>query len=157
MIRTVGIVAVLGIGLVLAPAVTSARSGGFAGGRASSHGALGPAAVHPAVGIPQAPVGNAAAARMRAFSASPFRHRHVGSPATAWDGAGYAGNDAGYDQGPLTYPYPAVADPTADGAPIRERLIYVMPPAPGCRSDSQMVRSESGGERKITIVRCWRG
>ena len=147
---TAGFVAVLGVGLVLAPAATSARSGGFAGGRASFQGA------HPTVGVPQAPVGNAGAGRRHAFSASPFRHRrHVGSSATVWEGAGYAGYDAGYDQGPL--PYPAVADPTADGAPIRERVIYVTPPPPACRSDSQMVRSESGGERKITIVRCWRG
>jgi hypothetical protein len=133
---------------VLAPAATSAKSGGFAGGRASFQGAFHPAPIRPAVAIPQPAIGNAAAAQINVHPQAPFRHRrHFGSPVAGWDGGGYA---AGYGQGPA--PYPGFDDPSADGA--RGRVVYVPPPS-GCRSDSQVVPSETGGERKITIVRCW--
>jgi hypothetical protein len=145
---TPGFVVILGIGLVLAPAATSAKSGGFAGGRASFQGALRAAPMRPAVAIPQAAAGNAAAAQIHVHRRVPFRHRRdFGSPVIAGGDNGYA---AGYAQGPA--PYPGFDDPGADGA--RGRVVYV-PPPPGCRPDSQMVPSETGGERKITIVRCW--
>jgi hypothetical protein len=154
MIRTIaaGCIAILGVGLVLAPTATSARSGGFAaGGALSFHGAFRPTFVRPAFAPPQAVVGNVAAARRPAFFGSRLRHRRqFGPPPTLWDSAGYA---AGYDQDPLTYP--ATDDPGAYNAPVQPRIVYV-PPPPGCRSDSQMVPSETGGQRKITIVRCWR-
>jgi hypothetical protein len=127
---TAGFAAMLGVGLVLAPAATSARSGGFAAGRAFSfHGAPRAPVVRPAIAL------------------SPLRHRrNFGSPVTVSGGSGDA---AGYDQGPLLYPA------AADGAPDQGRIVYV-PPPPGCRSDTKIVPSEAGGERKITITRCWR-
>jgi hypothetical protein len=154
MIRTIaaGCVAILGVGLVLAPTATSARSGGFAaGGALSFHGAFRPTFVRPAFAPPQAVVGNVAAARRPAFFGARLRHRRdFRFPVTVWGDTGYA---AGYDQDALTYP--AANDPAADGPPVQGRVVYV-PPPPGCRSDSQMVPSETGGQRKITIVRCWR-
>jgi hypothetical protein len=149
---TAGFVLLLGVGLVLAPAATSARSGGFAGGRASFQGALRAAPIRPAVAIPQPAAGNAAAAQINVHPQVPFRHRrHFGAPVAGWDGSGY---ETGYGQGPAPYLYPGLGfdEPGADGA--RGRVVYV-PPPPGCRPDSQVVPSETGGERKITILRCW--
>ena len=144
---TAGFAAMLGVGLVLAPAATSARSGGFAGARA---GVVRPALVRPGF-VPPQPVVGKVAAPIHLHRLAPFRlRRDAGSPVAVWGDSGYA---AGYDQSPLIYP--AATDPAADGAPDQGRIVYV-PPPPGCRSSTQMVPSEAGGERKITITRCWR-
>jgi hypothetical protein len=147
MLRTVvaGCVAVVGVGLLLAPDVTSARPGGFAGGRGI---AAAPRALVAPPGFVLPKAGVVAPIRARPFAG--FRHRRqLGSPATVWssgDAAGY-----GYAQSPLVYP---AADPNVYGAPDQGRIVYV-PPPPGCRSESKTVPSEAGGERKITITRCW--
>src|SRR6266849_1472459 len=92
---TAGFAAMLGVGLVLAPAATSARSGGFAGGRA---GVVRPALARPGF-VPPQPVVGKVAAPIHLHPLAPFGHRrHVGSPVAVWGDSGYA---AGYGQSPL--------------------------------------------------------
>jgi hypothetical protein len=145
MLRTVvaGCVAVVGVGLLLAPDMTSARPGGFAGGRGipAAPGAL---LVRPGFVPLKPPI--VAPIHARPFAG--FRHRRqLGSPATVWS----SGDAVGYAQSPLVYP---TGDPNVYGQPDQGRIVYV-PPPPGCRSESKSVPSEAGGERKVTITRCW--
>jgi hypothetical protein len=144
MLRTVvaGCVAVVGLGLLLAPDA-SARPGGFAGGRAMP---AAPRAIAAPPGFVLPKAGVVAPFRARPFVG--FRHRRqLGSPATVWS----SGDAGSYVQTPLVYP---AGDPNGYGAPDQGRIVYV-PPPPGCRSESKTVPSEAGGERKITITRCW--
>jgi hypothetical protein len=145
MLRTVvaGCVVVVGVGLLLAPDATSARPGGFAGGRGIP---AAPRAIAAPPGFVLPKAGVIAPFRARPFAG--FRHRRqLGSPATVWS----SGDAGGYAQTPLIYP---VGDPSVYGAPDQGRIVYV-PPPPGCRSETKSVPSEAGGERKITITRCW--
>ena len=136
-------IAVAGAALMLAPDATSARGGGFAGGR----GFAAPRAIAAPPGFVLPKPGLVAPFRFHPFVG--FRHRHqIGSSATVWS----SGDAAGYAQSPLVYP--AAGDPYPNGQSDQGRIVYV-PPPPGCRSDSKTVPSESGGERKITITRCW--
>src|SRR5262245_49631155 len=137
-------VAVVGVALVLAPDATSARSGGFAGGR----GFAAPRAIAAPPGFVLPKAGFVAPFR---HPLAGFRHRRQFSSlaTTVWSSGDAA---VGYDQTPLVYP--ATDDPSLYGPPNQGRLVYV-PPPPGCRSESKIVPSEAGGERKITITRCW--
>jgi hypothetical protein len=137
-------VVVVGVALVLAPDATSARGGGFAGGR----GIAAPRAIAAPPGFVLPKPALIAPLRGRPFAGFRFR-RQLNSPATTvWS----SGDAAGYAPYPLVYP--AAGDPNLNGPPDQGRIVYV-PPPPGCRSDSKTVPSEAGGERTITITRCW--
>lgn len=99
------------------------------------------------------------------FGRVPFAHlRHrgflsAGLPVSVWgDAPWYSGYiDPSYyysaPPDPAIYSYPATASP-ADSVPVRERVIYVMPPRPSCSTQTYHVPAESGGERSINVVRC---
>jgi hypothetical protein len=139
-------VVVAGVALVLAPDATSARGGGFAGG----HGIAAPRAIAAPPGFVLPKAGFVAPFRTRPFAGFRFR-RQLNSPATTvWS----SGDAAGYNQAQIPLVYPAAGDPSGYGPPDQGRIVYV-PPPPGCRTDSKTVPSEAGGERTITITRCW--
>jgi hypothetical protein len=126
--------------------------------------------------IRHAPLGHAPLARApfarvpfaRApFGRVPFAHLRrgrffsAGLPVSVWGDAPWYGGyiDPSYSYGapppdPAIYSYPATASPAADGGPVRERVIYVMPPRPGCSTQTYHVPAEKGGERSINVVRC---
>jgi hypothetical protein len=178
-----GLLAIFATGLIVAPVETAARGGGFAGGGRAMPvvgGFRGPIA-RPPIAAPVRPVAAPAGTRAAPFARAPFarapfarvpfarapfahlRHRRffsAGLPVSIWgDAPGYSGYlDPSYYYGappdPGIYSYPATAAPAADVAPVRERVIYVMPPRPSCSTQTYRVPAESGGERSINVVRC---
>jgi hypothetical protein len=177
-----GFLAIFATGLIVAPVETAARGGGFVGGGrampvvggfrgpivrppiAPVRPAVAPAAIRPAP-VARAPFARAPFAHAH-FGRVPFanlRHRRflsAGLPVSVWgDGSWYGGYiDPSYYYGapppaPAIYSYPATASP-AEGVPVRERVIYVMPPRPGCSTQTYHVPAEKGGERSINVVRC---
>jgi hypothetical protein len=161
--------AALGVGVLAAPAESSARGGGAAMGRIGGfhpprpmpHG-------HPPVArVPRAvpPVLHGAVARVHA--AHPAARRNQGAVST-FDGYGYpltyGDNGAFYGSyydpsdvvGSIAVPAytpPLYAPPPAGPAPVAEREPQVFDRGP-CRSQTVSVASPSGGERSITITRC---
>lgn len=162
----VGFLGIFVTGLIVAPVETAARGGGFvAGGRAMpvARGFRGPivrpasAPVRPPVApssIRAASVAGPSFARDR-FGRVPFahlRHRRLSSGGVSvWGDAPWYSD---YTD-PANYygSYPATAYP-ADSAPIRERVIYVVPRVPGCSTQTYRVPGDSGGKRSINVVRC---
>ena len=145
-------IVVLGITTMAAPVETSARSGGFVSG--SSLGAR--SFVQPAIATPF----SAHAFRpepMRQFNGLHFARQaerqsaERQSPGSPW-WWGY-GSDlpsyypAGYAYGGFPYPYPAEN--------FSERSRPIVTYQPGCRTETQKVPSEGGGERSINITRCY--
>jgi hypothetical protein len=141
-------IVVLGIATMAAPIETSARPGGFVA--ASSLGAR--SFVRPSIAT--------------AFSAHTFRpegmrqingfhmwreaeRQSPGSP--WWSDASYLPSyyPSGYaaPYGGFPYPYPAEN--------FSERSRPIVTYQPGCRTETQMVPSEGGGERSINITRCY--
>jgi hypothetical protein len=158
--------AVFATGLIVAPAETAARAGGFVGARGMPmrvmpfHGGFRAPIARPAI-VPRPAVNALAPARVRAAPFAHFRHRRFfagGLPITVWgDAPWYNGyNDpSGYVppyQQPI-YTYPTAAYPSPDTI-VRERIIYVLPPRPSCSTQTYLVPAERGGERSINIVRC---
>jgi hypothetical protein len=155
-------IVVLGIATMAAPIETSARSGGFVS--ASSLGAR--SFVRPAIATPFSahafrPEGMRPlngfhtarqAERQRAERQSAERQsaerQSPGSP--WWWGYGsdlpsyYPGE---YSYGGFPYPYPAEN--------FSERSRPIVTYQPGCRTETQKVPSEGGGERSINITRCY--
>jgi hypothetical protein len=144
--RIWGLIAVLGLGLVLAP--PPAAQGG------ASHG-----------GGLRAPVGKSAvhARAAHGFGARGLHRRDPGVPFAAWWGAPWYGgtyehdstgtvviNDRTSYSQPFYFggPYPP---PFAAPEPKRIDVIVYRP---GCRSDSQTVPWPDGKEHTITMVRC---
>ena len=171
------IIVLIAIGFLVAPAETSARGGGFAGGRAMPAGGMAAPVARPMVAPPRglAAPAHPVAAPVRAHGRTPFAHfRHpgffgTGLPAGWWSYPGYGDccDDSAYSpfyQQPIypdpTTAYPATAYPPAAYppppamAPVSERIIYVVPPRPGCSTQTYHVRSEAGGERPVDVVRC---
>jgi hypothetical protein len=118
-----------------------------------------PALVKPGQPIPIPPTSRAfvRSFRERSDALRPFgRRSFAGFP---WWGYGSYGpadfpSDYAPEQEPLTYPYPyPYPYPPYENFSERSR-----PPVfyqPGCRTDTQTVPSESGGERTIHITRCY--
>jgi hypothetical protein len=176
------LIAILGIGLLLAPADAFARGGGgggMAAGRAVGFRApvrqpIMPVARPAAISSPtlRGPVPmsvpavrSRAATHIPGFRAAQLHHRRLfgwGLPPTIWnDGYGGYYNPAMYpylyDQLPYipsaaTYP----ATEATETAPATTRVVPVVVRRAGCSSESVKVGSEDGGERSITIVRCWK-
>jgi hypothetical protein len=145
-------IVVLGIATMAAPVETSARSGGFVSG--SSLGAR--SFVRPAIVTPFSPH------IFRPDGMRQFNSFHLArqaerqsaerqSPGSPW-WWGY-GSDlpsyypGEYAYGGFAYPYPAEN--------FSERSRPIVTYQPGCRTETQKVPSESGGERSINITRCY--
>ncbi len=129
----------LGIGMTVLPVETSARSGGFVAAPLPS--ARGP------IRSSFAPL-HSAFAHMREFrTARPGdRHGDTSFPLGWANVPSYAFQYAD-PSGEIPYSYP----PTEN---FSERSRPVVTYQPGCRTDTQQVPSESGGERTIRITRC---
>ncbi len=145
-------IVVLGVATMAAPVETSARSGGFVS--ASSLGARSfarPAIVTPFSGHAFRPEGMRP---LNGFHMARQAERHSAerqSPGSPWwwgDGSDLTSYyPAGYAYGGFPYPYPAEN--------FSERSRPIVTYQPGCRTDTQKVPSESGGERSINITRCY--
>jgi hypothetical protein len=148
-------IVLLGIGSMVAPTGTSARSGGLvAAPSLSTRGA-----VRPFVGPPPSArmslrpgMPREFPAHIRDFRMSRFGdHRGPGFPLW-WGYASYVPN---YYSSEYAAPYevPPYAYPPIEVFPERSRPIVAHPLE--CRTDTQKVPSETGGERTINITRCY--
>jgi hypothetical protein len=131
-----------GIGATIAPVETSARSGGFgAAPSMSAHGSVRSSFASP----------HSALAHMRDFRTrlGDRRGERTGFPLW-WSGDYLPSYPYGYADlsGEVPYAYPPM-----ENFSERSRPIVTHPPA--CRTDTQTVPSESGGERTINITRCY--
>jgi hypothetical protein len=145
-------IVLLGVGLMVAPAETSARSGGFVA--APAWGAARPSVATPISARPSWPqrMTGAFPASIKGFRMSRrFEHRLPGFP-TWW---GYASYPPDYYPSEYAAPYGEVpyAYPSMENFSERSRPVVTY--QPGCRTDTQKVPSESGGERSINITRCY--
>jgi hypothetical protein len=176
------LIAILGIGLLLAPADAFARGGGgggMAAGRAvgfrapvmqpvmpiARPAAISSPALRGPVPMSVPAVRSRAATHIPGFRALSLHHRRLfgwALPLTI-RGDGYGGyyNPAmypyQYDQLlyiPSAATYPATE--ATETAPATTRVVPVVVRRAGCSSESMKVDSEDGGERSITIVRCWK-
>src|SRR5579872_2124816 len=140
-------IVVLGITTMAAPVATSARSGGFVS--ASSLGAR--SLVRPAIATPFS------AHTFRTEGTRPLNGFHMArqaerrTPGSPW-WWGYESDlpsyyPAGYAYGGFPNPYPAEN--------FSERSRPIVTYQPGCRTETQTVPSERGGERSINITRCY--
>jgi hypothetical protein len=140
----VGLFAIFATGLICiaAPVETFARGGAFAGARAMSlHRGFSAPVIRPAIARPHRV---AVPPRVRAAPLGHFRHRHV--PVEVWVGAPWYG---GYDE--PTYVVPDEQSPPDSS---QTTASDVTPPRSGCRVQTYNVRSDSGGERSVKVVRC---
>jgi hypothetical protein len=132
----------LGLGATMAPDETSARPGGFVA--APSLAAHGP--VRSSFASP-----HSALAHVRDFrTVRPGdHHRDTGFPVW-WTGSYLPSYPYGYvdPSGEVPYAYPPLEN-------FSERSRPVVTYQRACRTDSQTVPSESGGERTINITRCY--
>ena len=151
-----GIIA-FAIGSMLAPIETSARSGGFIAAPAFSARGGVRATVAPSIAPRIAPfqrITGGIPAHLRGFGMSHLRDDRRQGFQSGWgyvsdapygDPSEYVGS---YAEPP--YRYPDIGDVPVSGR-ANPRFVY----RPDCRTDSQKVPSESGGERTINITRCY--
>ncbi len=131
---------VLGIGVT--PLETSARSGGF-----TAAPALGARiAARPFVATPFVAHAFRPQRISGAFS-QPREGERRGPGFSQW--WGYASYLPGY------YPYGEFQSPYSPAEDLSERSRPILPYQPGCHTETQKVPSEAGGERSITITRCY--
>lgn len=148
-------IVLLGIGSIVAPAETSARSGGFGAAPAiAARGVARPSVSAPFFARTSPRPGMTGDLRARAAEFRMSRrvdHRQLGFPLW-WDYAPYPTDyypyEYGSPYGDLPFPYPQM-----DGFPDRPRPVATY--QPGCRTDTQKVSSESGGKHSINITRCY--
>ena len=134
-----GFLAILAIGLIAAPVETSARGGGFAGGRAMSfRGGFRAPMIRPAIARPQRV---AVPARTRTASFAPFR-RTIG-PRRVWVGAPWYGD----------YGVSTDVAPDEQSKPVASSI--TQPPRRlGCSAQTYKVPSEAGGETSVKVWGC---
>jgi hypothetical protein len=132
----------LGIGTMIAPDETSARSGGFtAAPSLSAHGS-----VRSSFASPHSALGH-----MRDFRTARLGDRRGGVGFPVWWAGGYLPSyPYGYADpfGEVPHAYPLMEN-------FSERSRPVVTYQRACRTDSQTVPSEGGGERTINITRCY--
>jgi hypothetical protein len=141
-----GIVA-LGVGAITAPVSTSARSG------APAPSFVAPSLVRPSFAGPLPTHGfGAFPAHVRGFRFSERADRRGAAFPLGW---GYASSVPSYDPSGYAAPYaePMYTYPPTEYFSERSRPILTRPPE--CRTDTQKVPSEAGGERTINITRCY--
>jgi hypothetical protein len=164
-------IVLLGIGSMIAPVETSARSGGLiAAPSLSARGAVRPSVAAPPAArtsLPQGMTGGFRAhtgefrAHIRDFRTRDFRmarfgdRRRFGFP--PWWGyapyfTSYYPSDYGapYDDPP--YAYPPAASPPTENSSERPRPVVVY--QSGCRTDTEKVPSATGGEATVSVTRC---
>jgi hypothetical protein len=137
---------------VTASARAGASGGGFHGGFRGGFRAPVFHAARPALSHFPARVGH--------FRRAPFGERRF-ARFSAWPGFGsfdpYYFDP--YYYYPSDYAAAGVADPNIDpanqGAPSARPRERVMVYTPGCRTQTQTVRAENGGERTVNITRCY--
>ena len=150
-------IVVLGITTMAAPVETSARSGGFVS--ASSLGARN--LVRPAIATPfsvhtfrpgaMRPLNGFHVARQEERRSAERQSAERQSPGSPW-WWGYGSDLPSYYPGEYAYggfPYPYPAEN------FSERSRPIVTYQPGCRTETQTVPSEGGGERSINITRCY--
>jgi hypothetical protein len=145
-------IVVFAIGAMVAPVETSARSGGFiAAPSFAARGAVRPSVAAPSSArafMPQRMTGGIPT--IRGFHVSRLRD-HRGSDFPPPWGDAYVPNyypseyAVPYEDRPYAYP--------AENFSERARPIVTY--QPGCRTATQTVPSETGGERTINITRCY--
>jgi len=172
--RVAGLVAVVAIASMVVPTEASARGSGFGAGRAGGfaasravtfHGGFHRSGVQPFVPVrPVLPHAAHVPAHIRTVGFGPLgAHRH---PFGRFQGDGFgfgyvvAGVNVFYGWPEAVSDVPAPAQPTVPAAPgLAEPGLVYPEPIPAfrhvCRSVPQMVPSEQGGAREITITRCY--
>jgi hypothetical protein len=138
----------LGIGLMVVP-IETARSGGLVA--ASSLTAQSP--VRPSL-APRAHMSlrRDFPAHMRGFRMSRLQDLRRRELPLWW---GYAPDYSNYYPSEYAAPYaepPYAYQPSADFSERSRPVVFYQP---GCRTDTQKVPSETGGERTINITRCY--
>jgi hypothetical protein len=145
---------ILGIGTTIAPLEASARPSGFAAiPSPQAGGAVRPsfAASHSAHQSLQQAVFGKLPAHMRDFRMARPGDRRGGPGVPLWWAGSYLPSyPYGYvdPSGENPYAYPPMEN-------FSERSRPVVTYQPGCRTDTQKVPSEGGGERTINITRCY--
>jgi hypothetical protein len=147
-------IVVLGIGSMAAPAATAARSAGpLAAPSISFHGAGRPSGTPWPRGhmFPPPRMTGSFSTPMRGFRMS---RDHDRRRFPIW--WGYP-SVLPYYPSDYVVPYnePPYAYPAIENAPVSERAVPAIIYRPGCRTDTQKVPSEDGGERTINITRCY--
>jgi hypothetical protein len=145
-------IVVFGIGAMVAPLETSARSGGFAAAPSlAARGAVRPSVATPSfahVFMPHRMTGGIAT--IRGFHVSRLGDHRGRDFSPPW---GYAYVPNYY---PSEYAVPNEDRPYAYPAEnFSERARPIVTHEPGCRTSTQTVPSEAGGERTINITRCY--
>ena len=172
--RVAGLMAVLAIGAMVVPTEASARGGGFGGARAGGfasstvvgfHGGSHRAGARPSVSFrPVLPHAVNVQGHLR--TVEPLRQHRQPFGRFHGDGVGFGYVAAGVS---VFYGWPeAVSDVPASVQPIVPAAPGLAEPAPVypgaepvqafrhvCRSVPEMVPSEQGGAREITITRCY--
>ena len=144
-------IVLLGVGAMVVPVETSARSGGL--GAAPSLPARG--AVRPFVAAPAFAHTSLPPGMTREFPGHirDFPMSRLGPRFPQW--WGYASYVPNYYPSEYSVPYevpPYAYPPPQD---FSERTRPVVAHQPECRTDTQKVPSEAGGERTINITRCY--
>jgi hypothetical protein len=142
-------IVVLGVGTMTAPVATSAGSGAPLAAPSS----VAPSLVRPSFAGPLPAHGlSAFPAHMRGFRI-PERGDRRGAAFPLW--GGYASSVPSYYPSGYAAPYaePVYIYPPTENFSERSRPIMTRPPE--CRTDTQKVPSEAGGERTINITRCY--
>jgi hypothetical protein len=136
-------IVVLGVGALTVPVATSAGSGGPLAASLIRPSFAGPLPAHRFGGF---------AAHMRGFRISERGERRGAAFPMWW---GYPSSVPGYYPSGYAAPY---AESLYDYPPTEnfsERSRPIMTSPPECRTDTQKVPSEAGGERTINITRCY--
>ena len=150
-----------GIGATALPTDTWAGAGGYVAAPSLMARGVGHQTAAPHLAVSSArpfvrqPVNNGFRAPMNGLRFSQFRGRHERGFPWWWT---YA-NGAPYDYPSYyppeylpTYGLPATAYPPIEYPPQSPRVV---PHEPECRTDTQKVPSEAGGETTINITRCY--
>ena len=139
-------IGVLGIATMAAPVETSARPGGFVA--ASSLGAR--SFVRPSIATPFS-AHTFRSERMRQINGFHLsREAERQSPGSPWWGD--ASDLPSYYPSGYAVPYGGLPYPIENFSERSRPMVFYQP---GCRTETQMVPSEGGGERSITITRCY--
>jgi len=140
---------VLGIGTMAAPVGTSARPGGFVA--ASSLGARSFVRAAIATQLSAHTFRPEGMRQLNGFHMSRQAERQ--GPGSPW-WLGYGSDLPGYYPAEYAAPYGAFPYPYPTEN-FSERSRPIVSYQPGCRTETQKVPSEGGGERSINITRCY--
>jgi hypothetical protein len=146
-------IVVFGIGAMIASVETSARSGGFiAAPSLGARSAVRSSIATPFFAHPFRPerVPGAFSKRLDAFRMSREGERRGPGFPLWW---GYPSYLPSYYPSEYSAPYGEFPYPPTENFSERSRPIVTY--QPGCRTETQKVPSEAGGERSINITRCY--